>query len=51
MKKRVYLVLSKDNKVLLVREVGDHLFKLPGGRVEDNEDEVMALEREVNEEI
>lgn len=51
MKKRVYLILIKDSKVLVVREVGDHLFKLPGGRVENNEDEVKALEREVEEEI
>ena len=51
MKQRVYLVMIKDNRILVVREAGDDLFKLPGGRVDNNEEEVAALSREIEEEM
>ncbi|KKJ76469.1 hypothetical protein WH95_13435 [Kiloniella litopenaei] len=57
MKKRTAVravILSPDNKVLLARMMypnTDPLWLTPGGGLEENEDPVLALQRELNEEI
>lgn len=52
----VAALIEKDNKVLLAkRSTGDpNVFgkwEFPGGKVENNEDELHAIEREINEEF
>lgn len=52
----VAALIEKDNKVLLAkRSTGDpNVFgkwEFPGGKVENNEDELYAIEREINEEF
>lgn len=59
MKKRVIVVaalIEKDNKCLIAkRATGDKnmigKWEFPGGKVEDNEDEFHAIEREIKEEF
>ena len=45
----VKVVINRGNKILLLR-AEDKLWELPGGHVEDGEDELKALKREVKEE-
>ena len=45
----VKVVINRGNKILLLR-TSDKLWELPGGHVDDGEDELKALEREVKEE-
>ncbi len=51
----VYLILEKDNKILLLRRYNtgynDGLYSLPSGHVEDGEFPIDALIREAQEEI
>lgn len=51
-----HVVLSKDNKILIVRRAHDdewmpHHYALPGGKIEIGEDIVSALCRECKEEV
>ena len=43
--------MLKDNKVLLVRDIGKHRYSLPGGGIEHNETTITAATRELNEEL
>lgn len=54
--KVVAALIEKDNKVLIAkRSTGDlnvmGKWEFPGGKVKENEDEKMAIEREINEEF
>lgn len=51
MRKRSYLACIKNNEILLIREVGDEAYHLPGGRAEGNESAEECLVREIREEI
>lgn len=45
------ILVIKDRKVLMVREVGKSFFALPGGSREDQEATIETLKREIKEEI
>ncbi|MCF6327679.1 MAG: NUDIX domain-containing protein [Devosiaceae bacterium] len=44
-------ILSADQQVLLVRKKGTDAFMLPGGKIENNENSLQALSRELSEEL
>jgi 8-oxo-dGTP diphosphatase len=48
---KVSLAVFKENKLLCVRSKGNQVFYCLGGKVEEGEDDVEALRREVKEEI
>ena len=45
------LCLMREGKVLLARSIGDTHFQIPGGKIEPGETDVVALVREVREEL
>ncbi|HEY4518218.1 MAG TPA: NUDIX domain-containing protein [Candidatus Paceibacterota bacterium] len=45
------VVVDKDGLVALLRVNGESYYKLPGGGIEEGEDEIVALNRERREEI
>ena len=45
------IVFGKDNLVALLHATNNHYYKLPGGGIEENEDDEVALKRECKEEI
>ncbi len=51
----VYLILKKENKVLLIRRFNtgwmDGMYTLPAGHIDGNETSEMAMSREAREEI
>jgi ADP-ribose pyrophosphatase YjhB (NUDIX family) len=51
----VYLILKKENKVLLIRRFNtgwmDGMYTLPAGHIDGNETSEMAMSREAKEEI
>lgn len=49
--KKIGLALIRGNKLLILRNTGTDLFLMPGGRVEENEEPLETLEREIKEEL
>jgi ADP-ribose pyrophosphatase YjhB (NUDIX family) len=47
----VRAVIIKDEQILLVQEIDDENWKLPGGKIHENETILSALKREVDEEL
>lgn len=47
---RVYGINFVDNKVLMVNDIRSDLWELPGGGMEEGEDEIQTLAREIKEE-
>jgi 8-oxo-dGTP pyrophosphatase MutT (NUDIX family) len=45
------LVLDERQRVLLVRKTGTRAFMQPGGKLQDSESDLAALERELGEEL
>lgn len=48
---KIGLALVKRNRLLVVRKKGTQAFILPGGKPEDGEDDLEALQRELREEL
>jgi 8-oxo-dGTP diphosphatase len=48
---KVGVAAIREGRLLVVREQGTHLFILPGGRPEPGEDDEVALNREIFEEL
>src|ERR1017187_4967622 len=48
---KIGLAVVQDGCLLLVRKRGSNCYILPGGKPEDGEDDVIALEREIGEEL
>ena len=53
MKERVRAIIIRDQKIILIKRVkpGSIYYVFPGGGVEDGEDKISALVREVKEEL
>lgn len=47
----VALIHIKEKKLLLVRPKGKKIFYMPGGKLDDGEDNLRALVREIKEEV
>ena len=45
------IVMNEDDKIALINVVNEGYYKLPGGGIEEGEDELVALQRECKEEI
>jgi 8-oxo-dGTP pyrophosphatase MutT (NUDIX family) len=48
---KVGAVIIKDRKVLVCRNIGKEIFISPGGRIEEGEEDIECLERELREEL
>ncbi len=44
-------IVSKDTKVLITRDSRDELWELPGGRLDDGEEPIDGVQREIREEL
>ena len=45
------IIINEDNKIALVYSQKEHYYKFPGGGINEEEDMICALVREVNEEV
>src|ERR1017187_9847116 len=51
MRPRATAIITREGKVLLVRDKGKHLFSLPGGGIKEGEPTISAAARELFEEL